>query len=161
MRLFAFITAGAVALVLVAAACLSGDGNGESLKATPGESAERVLTGTLTLAAGNSSVPAHPDSLRVAGEVCVAVGGYSDIKEGASVTVRDENGTVIATSRLAQGSTTEYGVTNDVPCAFPFAVRDVPEASFYTIEVSRREGLTYSQEELTALGWEVAFELGD
>ena len=81
------------------------------------------------------------------------------MQEGAQVTVRDETDAVIATGRLSEGKVTESGILGD--CRFEFIVRDVPEAGFYTIEVSHRGGLTYSAEELDGLSWMVAFTLGD
>ncbi len=97
------------------------------------------------------------------GRVCTgtnAGGGYDDIVRGAIVTVKNENGTVIATGSLTAGTTVPapkyYAATY---CQFSFMV-DSPTAGFYTIEVSHRGGLTYSYAQLSANNWAVALTLG-
>lgn len=85
---------------------------------------------------------------------CYGTGGYSDISEGLSVTVRDESGMILATSRLDAGRRTGNR------CTFAFMVSGVPQAEFYSVEVGRRGALTYSHDEMTANDWQVTASLG-
>ncbi len=85
---------------------------------------------------------------------CTGAGGYSDIREGAAVTVRDGSGDVIATGRL------EGGVVEGSLCIHVFQV-DVPRADFYSFEVSNRGELTYSYQDMVDAEWQVALSLGD
>jgi hypothetical protein len=86
---------------------------------------------------------------------CEGTGGYSDISAGAAVTVRDGEGSMLATSDLDSGEDDGFG------CTFPFTVQDVPNAHFYEIEVSHRGSLSYSKDEMQANRWTVDFSLGD
>lgn len=87
---------------------------------------------------------------------CRGSGGYSDIRPGTEVTVRDQAGAVIARGDLGLES------SGTVPgsCEFSLRVDDVPRATFYEIEVGRRGSLTYSYEQMQRQDWTVGFELG-
>ena len=85
---------------------------------------------------------------------CSGSGGYDDIDFGTEVVVRDGDGQLLATSMLESGEDDLLG------CTFPFEVTDVPNADFYSIEVSHRGDLSYSHSEMEANGWVVGFELG-
>ncbi|MFJ2717424.1 hypothetical protein [Streptomyces sp. NPDC087437] len=68
--------------------------------------------------------------------------GYGDIVPGASVTVYDSSGSVVATGELGKGKLPE-GSTSSVPCTFPLVVKGVPKGSrFYQVEVSHRGRVT-------------------
>ena len=88
-------------------------------------------------------------------EPCTGKGGYDDIRLGASVVVKDGKDVTLATGRLGPGKMTE-----ERGCEFNLEVLNVPKADFYSIEVSHRGALTYARQELAAIGWSVAFELG-
>jgi len=76
---------------------------------------------------------------------CTGRGGYSDIGEGASVTVYDGGGQVVATGNLRQGAITAG------KCQFPVWVSDVPDGpKFYQVEVSHRGKITLSAEDAKA-----------
>jgi hypothetical protein len=116
-----------------------------------------TITGTFTLRA--------PGSIRTAQagpgakiHDCAGRDGYSDIDEGLGVTVRDEDGTTIGSSRLTQEGLEEVGDENR--CHFTFAVQVTP-ASFYAIEVGDRGEITYSHADMEAAGWQVELSLGD
>lgn len=108
------------------------------------------IQGTLTLS---------DDSVDIGDNAtCHGTGGYDDITAGLGVVVRDGAGVVLATSALGSGS---YPDVSDLStCRFVFSVTNVPEASFYSIEVGHRGDLTYSFTELEERDWTVAFELG-
>ena len=85
---------------------------------------------------------------------CYGTGGFSDISQGLSVTVRNESGTILATDRLGPGRR----VGNR--CAFTFTVTGIAKSDFYSIEVGRRGDLTYSHDEMVRNEWRVAASLG-
>lgn len=88
------------------------------------------------------------------GEPCSGTGGYSDISFGTQVTITDAAGTLVAMGNLSLGRKTKQG------CEFPFTVDDItPGSKFYTVEISRRGGLTKTEDQLRA--GELAFTLGD
>lgn len=121
---------------------------GTLVAATPVPSAtpaQYVLTGTFKL---------YDDDLGGVNS-CWGKGGYDDIRGGLDVVVRDASHTILATSNLDEGAHTGNGV-----CTFIFAVKGVPKATFYSIEVGHRGELTYSFDEIVALGWQVGFTLG-
>lgn len=86
---------------------------------------------------------------------CRGAGGYSDILEGAGVTVYDAMGKIVGSGRLEQGSEASSG-----GCMFPIAVPAVPGGSaFYQVEVSHRGKITVSEAE--ARGGMLSMFLGD
>lgn len=87
------------------------------------------------------------------GDECRGDGGYSDIRQGAQVRVSDGSGSLLATSSL------EAGERRGRFCDFAFTI-EVPDADFYTFEVTSRGELSYSAEELEERGYIVGFELG-
>jgi hypothetical protein len=116
-----------------------------------------TITGTFTLRA--------PGSIRTAQagpgakiHDCAGRDGYSDIDEGLGVTVRDEDGTTIGSSRLTQQGLEEVG--DEDRCHFTFTVEVTP-AEFYTIEVGERGQVTYSHAEIEDAQWQVEFSLGN
>ena len=110
-------------------------------------SSNPTLVGTMTL-------KGYP-YLGRSGGPCTGEGGYDDIRLGASVVVKDGKDVTLATGRLGPGKMRE-----ERGCEFNLEVLNVPKADFYSIEVSHRGALTYARQELAAIGWSVAFELG-
>lgn len=76
---------------------------------------------------------------------CGGSGGYSDITEGAAVTITDQGGTVIATGQLDAGHA-EVGDSNrPISCTFTFSVLHVPgDKTFYGVQVSHRGAIQFS-----------------
>ena len=124
------------ALLLVAVACGSGS---------------HTLHGTLTLTSSGG--------ISRSGSNCSGTGGYSDLTAGGAVTVKNESGTVIATGSLDDGVSDATYPT--VVCHFSFTIASVPDAKFYSIEVTHRGALTYSQDHLNSDGWKVDASIGD
>jgi hypothetical protein len=87
---------------------------------------------------------------------CIGSGGYDDIRDGTSVTVRSETGETLATGRLGAG---EY--IDGVGCTYPITVEGVGDAEFYRVEVSHRGEVEYSRSELEANDWSVDVSLGE
>ena len=94
------------------------------------------------------------------GDSCSGSGGYSDIAQGAPVTVKNQSGTVIGSGSLGPG-TIEGDTTAVRACVFPFQVDDVSDAEFFQVEISRRGVLSYSKADMEANGWTLHFSLGN
>jgi hypothetical protein len=108
-----------------------------------------TLTGSFTLI--DSDVSRTPAG-------CSGTGGYSDVKAGMQVVVKNEKSEILAVGELGDDDYTgEYG---QVACKFPISIKDIPKASFYEIEVGRRGSLKYSFDELRNAKWSVKFSLG-
>lgn len=133
------------ALVLIAIVVA---GCGPTASATP---ETHLITGTFTLNQDD-------DANRGNGQ-CQGTGGYSDIRAGLDVVVKNEAGTIVATSELHDGPTA-YDSSTRGRCIFEISV-SVPDASFYSIEVGSRGELTYSRDDMESMGWVVGFTLGD
>lgn len=77
-----------------------------------------------------------------------AYGGYSDIGPGASVTVKDEAGAIIAIGKLEDGTAVEsfsgFGETH-FACLYEFSIPDVAISDFYSIEVTHRGDVNFTR----------------
>lgn len=121
------LAAAGAAVVLVGVAVVVAMSRGGEPKPAP-----FTLSGKLELSA-DGAFSANPR--------CGGKGGYDDINRGASVTVYDAGGTVVATGELGEGRF--VGQKLDDPCAFPFTVANVPGGGqFYQVEVSHRGKVT-------------------
>ncbi|KQV03389.1 hypothetical protein ASE03_31020 [Kitasatospora sp. Root187] len=77
--------------------------------------------------------------------LCTGIGSYNDIAEGASVTVYDSSGQVVATGHLGAG------FRSGTKCAFAVTVLRVPLGpKFFQVEVSHRGKITLSAEDAQA-----------
>ena len=71
------------------------------------------------------------------------------------MTLKDENGTILADASLG------YGTGTSSVCTFTFTLTGVPDtAHFYSVEVARRGAITDSHEELEAAGWTFSLTMG-
>jgi hypothetical protein len=86
---------------------------------------------------------------------CEGDGGYNDIHSRTQVVVRDEAGTLLATSTLGNGELVRSG-----QCEFEFELPSLPRANFYVFEVGRRGELAYSLQEMENLNWTFGGTLG-
>lgn len=91
-----------------------------------------TLTGTLSLTTTSATT----------GDGCHGTSGYHDITPGASVSVSDESGTLLAKGILAAG----HGESGT--CYMPFSIDDVPGGKkFYKVEVTHRGEVNYTEAE--------------
>jgi len=117
----------------------------------PIDSGAHTLTGSIALYDANATY--------LRGQSCKGTGGYSDLAPGGQDTVRDQNGAIIAVGMITDGIASDYkGIV--VGCNLNFVVKDVPEAKFYTIEVTHRGPLSYTYADLVALGWMLSLRIG-
>ena len=93
---------------------------------------------------------------RSPGDSCSGSDGYDDITEGAQVVVSDQSGKTLGTGVLGAGT------YDGDACVFGLAVRELPKASFYKINVGReaRGQLNYSLHQMKASHWFVDLTLG-
>jgi hypothetical protein len=96
-----------------------------------------------------------------AGAGCFGQGGYSDMRAGAGVTVKDASGSLIGTTTLGAGIAQPWPevAPDALQCVFPYSV-SVPDTGFYTFEVSHRGTISKSRADLAATGWTMSFYLG-
>lgn len=83
---------------------------------------------------------------------CVGVGGYSDLTEGATVTVYDAGGEIVGTGSLGAGEYVSMRNEEDIQagagrCAFAFSLA-VPDSDFYQVEVTHRGRVTVQRAEV-------------
>ncbi|MEA5421492.1 hypothetical protein VB712_19900 [Spirulina sp. CCNP1310] len=86
---------------------------------------------------------------------CYGTGGFGDIRTNMPVTIRDGEGTILATGETGSGKKESI-----VTCIFEFEVSEIPKVDFYSIEVGRRGQLNYSFQELEEKDWTVGLSLG-
>lgn len=77
--------------------------------------------------------------------------------EDTQATLRNESGEIIGTTTTS--SNLVAPVTS--PCVVDFTIDDVPDASFYTIEIGTHEGPAWSAEEMQAMKFRPELSLGE
>lgn len=106
------------------------------------------MIGTFTLGPSSSFIGGT--------DFCRGTGAYDDIKAGAEVTVNNESGKIIGTSRLTDQP---IRVPED-RCVLNFKVTGLPVADSYSIAVGRHGETTYSYADMQSSNWIVALTLG-
>lgn len=98
------------------------------------------------------------------GDSCYGEGGYNDIRAGASVTVSNGDGKLLATGLLGAGTQVYSSSGPSLKlfyCQFPVNVdTKVPRADFYKVEVTHRGAIAYSYDDMKSRDWQVALTLG-
>lgn len=123
--------------IVAAAAFISLGGSGALLP-------KHEISGTFTLTdTGNLFVNS-----------CSGSGGYSDIRLGTNVVLKDGDGKLLSTGSLGPG------VGTGSQCLFEYSLLGVPEVPFYTIEVGKRGSLSYSLADMKSAGWTIGLTLG-
>ena len=131
--------------------CSSDDGGGGS-KQPEGSPEPTGLT-----VSGSMLVPLDPTEIikvknAVVGSTpCTAADGYTDVSEGAQVTVKDGSGDTVGIGSLNPGvlSAKKGDLLITANCEFSFAVQDVPEGGrFYSVEVAHSGEVIVSEAEL-------------
>lgn len=85
--------------------------------------------------------------------------GYSDLDEGAEVTVRDGEGNVAGIGRLGLGTLSVVTTATAATCVFPFEV-ELEKTDFYQLSLAGRDAPSYTFEGLEAAGWRVDLMIG-
>ena len=89
------------------------------------------------------------------GKACFGRGGYSDIRGGMQLRVRDADGTLLGIGDLDKGQRRSSGV-----CWFFFSIDGLPESPLYELESGRRGTLAWSLSELEEKDWIVSVTIG-
>ena len=119
-----------------------------------------TLTGYLNLAQqqgtgySNYTIPTGSDIS------CDGLGGYSDVRAGAQLVVKDEAGKVIGSGTLDQGQLSIDFLGAGAICAFPFKVTGLPKVEQYQLGMGNRGSITYSFADLETAKWDVTLTLG-
>ena len=132
---------------LAIAVLLAGCGGTAATPTPEPTAAGRDISGTFVLHA--------QDGLFNPNNACVGDGGYSDLRQGFGLTLRDGENNILSTARLGAGDGSSRN-----QCVFEFVFEDVPDADFYSVQSERGE-LTYSRADMEARGWTVALEIGN
>ncbi len=122
-----------------------------------GHKASHTIVGTFTVSDTGDSTLGLAPSVGGSDSDCYGTGGYSDIRSGLSVTVKDGQGQILATSSLGPGSGTISGIVG--VCVFKFSIV-VPDTGFYSVEVGHRGSIDYSRTQLASKTWHVDLSLG-
>lgn len=139
--------AGVVIAAAVLVGCGADSGSGSQATPTTAASATKTIFGGIIVESSRS--------VERVGNVCYTTGGYSDIKIGTSVTVKDAAGVIVGVSQLEPG-----GIPGAGQCRFAFYLRRVPIIDIYQIEVAHRGAIPYKRADLEARDWIVEFTLG-
>lgn len=118
---------------------------------------EHTITGSVELGSNGSgnSFDDNYSVIKVGGyEYCVGQDGFADLELDAQVVIMDGAGSTIAKGATGRGKPLSSS------CEFPFTVRNVPDSDFYSITIGRREGPTYSREEMEQMNWNIALSIG-
>lgn len=142
---------------MVALTVLVACGGSSNTTQTAATKTGRTLAGTITIQKDVGTV------FKI-GDECKGFGGYEDINDGAQVVVKDQGGKILAVGSVEKGAAIDSGRTTlafyVVWCRFRFAVPNIPERPFYTVEVAHRGAMTYSRIDLDSKGWNLDLTLG-
>jgi hypothetical protein len=119
----------------------------------------QTLTGTMQITdSTNSPFDGNnpPSNAQLPCDGSLDTGGYNDLAAGATVTVKNGSGNVIATGSLQEGTAGGDGST----CSMPFTVADVPQEPFYQVEVANRGNVTFSLNQMRNSEWVVSLTIG-
>jgi hypothetical protein len=128
-----------VVLAIVAVLLIAG-----GIRALAG-SGGRMVTVGLTLT----------DSGFTNGSSCEGTGGYSDLQDGTSVVLTNENNKILATTQLGEGM-----AASATECVWSVDIDNVPKAKFYSVEVASRGKITMSAEDLSTASNSFSLTLG-
>jgi hypothetical protein len=111
-----------------------------------------AISGTFLLARGKETAGNWQTA---PGGHCEGKGGYSDFRDGMTVVIKDQGGTVIAT-----GAAIDSSPAPDGGCALQFSLPTVPDVPFYSVEIGHRGAVTYSRADMESFGWKLDLTLG-
>lgn len=101
-----------------------------------------TVRGTMDIEGRDNFSVSAPDA--VGNQTCAGSGGYSDLAEGAGVTVTDGSGNTIATGHLEAG----IFIRGTDACIFGFQVTVPDDKDFYGIEVTHRGTVEFSKADM-------------
>lgn len=151
---------------------------------------EMTLTGSLDLIQNRArKVVEDGGKVIVDDPVCSGADGYDDLHVGTSVTVRNQEGVIVATGAVDKGDFfdlheerieglpatpfKDYGYGMTLPadpgtpgrtylsgsCRLSFTVEDIPVEDFYTVELGHRGEVSFSKQDLDDQDWKIVLTL--
>ena len=115
--------------------------------ATPAAGAGEMVT-----LRGEVTLPGTPgETYVIADNTCVGLNGYSDMKPGRQLVVRDETGTIIGVTEIGASDSTDT-------CSWTFSL-DVPQSAFYAVSVPMEVEHIFTQREIDQSGGEITVPL--
>lgn len=119
-----------------------------------------TVRGTISLGPLGSGDSANPSSA-ADGDPCMATGGYTDITQGATVTIGGAQNQTLAVGALSAGKEDDVDDSLGIPagrCVFSFSVQVPGGQSAYTVTISHRGTQTVTPAQAQS---GVALSLGD
>lgn len=117
-------------------------------------SATIAVRGSINLGLLAAVDPANSDPTNpIGGDPCQSAGGYTDIAQGAEVTIGGSTGQTLGIGQLGAGTETSGGY-----CSFPFSVQVAGGQSEYTVTISTRGTQVFTPQQV-AQG--IVLTLGD
>ena len=148
-----------VAVVVLASACGDGTRTEPTIQTPSSSSSSSSSAGTFTA----TGVVALTGGARVTrGDGCTGaiepeLYGFSDIRAGTKLVVRDDSGKHVAFGRLGRGSLADPADLDPNPdfqdCVFPFTVEDIPggSPSYFVAVGDHRGGVEFTEEQSDSL----------
>ncbi len=140
----------ALLLVLALAACSPGAAPNSPVASN----ATHNLSGTLTVPAGEHGDTNSEDHLTT----CTLPAGYSDLSS-LGLTMKDADGKIIGTGTALTWDVQQPASVDG--CRFTFTVPNLPDSTFYQLDMGRRGRLTWPRADLVKMGWKVEATLGE
>jgi len=114
-----------------------------------------TLTGRILLSSDSDSVVSTGGK----GTTCYGDHGFDDFYPGQKVVVKDGSGNVLAVE-LTESELVSAGTSRSL-CEFSILVEAIPQERFYVVEISHRDELTYTFDELEEMDWKLDLSIGD
>lgn len=171
----ALITGSSIFLMIAIASQCVGGTEKEEVEKMPSDKKPLTINGNMTIGGqgrirpNGDLYPLDQDNFIVYDlnlKTCEGRKGFVDINEGASVSIYNESGKLIATSNLEAGRFNSVSLTTpDIVivegCTFPWKAVLTEESKFYQVEIGRRGRVNYSSEQLKASGFRVEIGIGE
>jgi hypothetical protein len=109
-------------------------------------------SGEMVTLRGEVTLPGTPgETYVIADNACVGLNGYSDMKAGRQLVVRDETGTIVGVTEIEASDATDA-------CSWSFSL-DVPQSAFYAVSVPMEVEHIFTQEEIEQSSGEITVPL--
>ncbi|HYH11377.1 MAG TPA: hypothetical protein VD789_03395 [Thermomicrobiales bacterium] len=120
--------------------------------ATPDSATPAAVSGASISLSGQVVLPGTlNETFVIAENGCVGLNGYSDMRAGRQLVVRDQDGTIVGVTTLRASDATDT-------CAWDFSI-DVPESSFYAVSIPMEVEHVFTSEDIEQNGGEIEVPL--
>lgn len=146
-------------VVIIGIALLVGCGDDGSTSATTSTTREPTTTSAARVLPENVEVLVRMHDLDRQRNDCEPVGPTQHVDEGSVVTLRDEEGTVLATEPLRRPEPRESGASSLGPCVLVATFANLDERTAYTAEVEG-ESSTADLDDIEAELYRIFIDIG-